>query len=42
MLTPGAWQYDLSEDAGPQTVNLTGISTGATNENQTLTVRPVE
>jgi len=28
----------LDEDAGPQTVGLTGISSGATNENDTLTV----
>ena len=28
----------LTENSGPQTVNLTGISTGATNETQTLTV----
>jgi len=28
----------ISEDAGVQTVNLTGIGTGAANENQTLTV----
>jgi hypothetical protein len=28
----------LAEDAGPQTVNLAGISSGATNENQVLTV----
>ncbi len=28
----------VSEDAGPQTVNLSGISTGATNEFQTLTI----
>src|SRR5207247_552072 len=28
----------LNEGAGPQTVNLTGISTGAANENQTLAV----
>ncbi len=28
----------VNESAGPQTVNLAGISSGATNENQTLTV----
>lgn len=28
----------IQENAGQQTVNLTGISSGATNENQTLTV----
>src|SRR5262249_30994254 len=28
----------LGEDAGPQTVDLTGISSGAANESQTLTV----
>ena len=28
----------ISEDAGVQTVNLTGIGAGATNENQTLTI----
>jgi hypothetical protein len=28
----------IAENAGPQTVNLSGISTGATNEVQTLTV----
>jgi hypothetical protein len=28
----------ISENAGQQTVNLSGISSGATNENQTLTV----
>ncbi|MFO1512654.1 MAG: Ig-like domain-containing protein [Verrucomicrobiota bacterium] len=28
----------INEDAGPQTVNLTGISTGATNETQTLAI----
>jgi hypothetical protein len=28
----------LAEDSGPQTVNLTGISSGAANENQTMAV----
>src|SRR5205814_1758368 len=28
----------LDEDAAPQTISLTGISSGAANENQTLTV----
>ena len=28
----------INEGAGPQTVNLSGITSGATNENQTLTV----
>ncbi len=28
----------ISEDAGAQTVNLTGISSGATNENQTVSI----
>ena len=28
----------IDENAGPQTVNLTGISSGATNEGQTLTI----
>src|SRR5207302_8079118 len=28
----------MNEDAGPQTVNLSGITSGATNENDTLTV----
>jgi hypothetical protein len=28
----------IQENAGPQTVNLSGITSGATNENQTLTV----
>jgi hypothetical protein len=29
---------NIGENAGPQVVNLTGITSGATNENQTLTV----
>jgi len=29
---------DINEDAGSQVVNLTGITTGAANENQTLTI----
>ena len=28
----------LNENAGAQTVNLSGISSGAANENQTLTI----
>ena len=28
----------INEDAGPQTINLTGITSGGTNETQTLTV----
>ena len=31
----------INEDAGAQTVNLAGITSGATNENQTLTVTAV-
>jgi hypothetical protein len=31
----------LSEDAGTQTIELTGISDGSTNENQTLTITAV-
>ena len=34
----GLSNVTITEDAGMQTVNLNGISTGATNENQTLTI----